>query len=489
MAPEQSSTTSTGEVHWPRMPRRVLVMADDAERARRLQTVLEFLECTPVLHGDGPVSAQEGDWLMVLASGCLGLPDPGVLEALAGDGGPVPPMALVGAAEEFDPLPEALQPWLLRRLDYPPRFHQLADTLQRARHLMVNGTDRGSGASRQALSRSLVGSNRRMRRIRELIEQVAATEANVLILGETGTGKEVVARNVHRCSSRRDKPFVAVNCGAIPGDLLESELFGHEKGAFTGAISSRAGRFELAQGGTLFLDEIGDMPLPMQVKLLRVLQERTFERVGGTKTLTTDARIIAATHRNLEESIGEGRFREDLYYRLNVFPIEVPSLRERIEDLPLLIGELIHRMEAEGRGSVRLSEGALRVLAQHDWPGNVRELANLVERLAIMHPGETVAPADLPAKFRGGIDAAELEDLSRDGGAPDGGFPLGGLPEDGVDLKEYIGALETRLIREALERADGVVAHAAKLLGMRRTTLVERMRKFGISRPEDATET
>ncbi|MFP4079068.1 MAG: sigma-54 dependent transcriptional regulator [Ectothiorhodospira sp.] len=465
-------------------------MAGDPDRARWLQTVLEFLECRPVLCPEErppSFSGTDEDWLMVVVSGCVGVPEPGMLEGLGGAQNPAPPLVLVGEGDEFGALPDVLRPRVLRHLDYPPRFPQVADTLQRARHLVVNNVDLG-GDVHQGLYRALAGRNRRMQRIRELIEQVAATEANVLILGETGTGKEVVARNVHRCSGRRDKPFVAVNCGAIPGDLLESELFGHEKGAFTGAISSRAGRFELAQGGTLFLDGIGDMPLPMQVKLLRVLQERTFERVGGTKTLTTDARIIAATHRNLEESIGEGRFREDLYYRLNVFPIEVPSLRERVEDLPLLIGELIHRMEAEGRGSVRLSEGALQVLARHEWPGNVRELANLVERLAIMHPGETVAPADLPAKFRDGIDEAELEGLTPSGAGMAGGGLVGGLPEGGVDLKEYIGELETRLIREALERADGVVAHAAKLLGMRRTTLVEKMRKFGIHRAEDAAE-
>jgi sigma-54 dependent transcriptional regulator, flagellar regulatory protein len=337
------------------------------------------------------------------------------------------------------------------------------------------------------LFRSLVGSNPLVQRIRRLIEQVAATDANVLILGETGTGKEVVARNIHAGSARRERPFVAVNCGAIPADLLESELFGHEKGAFTGALSARQGRFELAQGGTLFLDEIGDMPLPMQVKLLRVLQERTFERVGSNRSIQCDVRIIAATHRDLEAAIDEGRFREDLYYRLNVFPIEVPPLRHRRGDLPLLISELTNRMEGEGRGSVRLGHSAMRALATYEWPGNVRELANLIERLAIMYPGETVEVSGLPAKFRreGDEELAELADEVM------GEVVLGSeasLPRDGIDLKEYLNELEMGLIRRALDEADGVVAHAAKLLGMRRTTLVEKMRKFGISRPEDATE-
>ena len=191
---------------------------------------------------------------------------------------------------------------------------------------------------------------------------------------------------MHYNSNRRDKPFVPVNCGAIPRELLESELFGHEKGAFTGAVTSRAGRFEMAQGGTLFLDEIGDMPLDMQVKILRVLQERSYERVGGNKTIKTDVRIITATHRDLDTMIREGSFREDLYYRLNVFPIEMPPLRERVEDIPLLLNELVTRLENEKRGSIRFNSAAIMSLCRHEWAGNVRELANLVERMAILHP-------------------------------------------------------------------------------------------------------
>jgi Response regulator containing CheY-like receiver, AAA-type ATPase, and DNA-binding domains len=202
-----------------------------------------------------------------------------------------------------------------------------------------------------------------------------------LILGESGTGKEVVARNVHFLSERKDGPFIPVNCGAIPGELLESELFGHEKGAFTGAISARKGRFELAEGGTLFLDEIGDMPLQMQVKLLRVLQERTFERVGGNKPLQCNVRIIAATHRNLETMISEDKFREDLYYRLNVFPIDSPALRQRKDDIPLLLQELNSRIQGDGVEGVRFTEQAIASLMEHEWAGNVRELSNLVERL------------------------------------------------------------------------------------------------------------
>ncbi len=250
------------------------------------------------------------------------------------------------------------------------------------------------------LFRELVGASGGVRAVRRMMSQVADTDATVLVLGESGTGKEVVARSLHAHSRRRNGPFVPLNCGAIPGELLESELFGHEKGAFTGAVSSRAGRFEMAQGGTLFLDEIGDMPLAMQVKLLRVLQERTFERVGGSQTLEADVRIVCATHKNLEEMIAKGSFREDLYYRINVFPIEMPPLRERTEDLPLLVNELTARLEREQRDSVRFSAAALASLQRHPWAGNVRELANLVERMAIMHPGAVVGARDLPPKFR-----------------------------------------------------------------------------------------
>jgi sigma-54 dependent transcriptional regulator, flagellar regulatory protein len=347
--------------------------------------------------------------------------------------------------------------------------------------------------------KGLAGCSEAIRKTRDMIDQVAASDATVLILGESGTGKEVIARALHNHSVRKDKPFVPVNCGAIPGELLESELFGHEKGAFTGALTARQGRFEMAEGGTLFLDEIGDMPMPMQVKLLRVLQERTFERVGSNNTIHCDVRVVAATHRHLEQEIEEKRFREDLFYRLNVFPIEVPSLRERAEDIPNLVLDLVSRMEKAGRGSVRISNGALAILMQHNWPGNVRELANLIERLAIIYPGASIEPQDLPEKFQSykvpeqldiqGLQAESFEldvqqsDVDRSGGSS----PLSGvtavthLPEQGMDLKEYLSDLESDLIRQALDECNGVVAHAAKLLNMRRTTLVEKLRKYELS--------
>ena len=372
-----------------------------------------------------------------------------------------------------------------------------------------------SGNARDyTMFRSLVGASPAVQRIRQLMSQVADTEVTVLITGESGTGKEVVARNLHANSRRATKPFVPINCGAIPPDLLESELFGHEKGAFTGAISTRIGRFELAQGGTLFLDEIGDMPPNMQVKLLRVLQEQCFERVGGTKTMHTDVRILAATHRHLEDMIATGTFRQDLYYRLNVFPIEMPSLRDRASDIPNLLNELITRLEYSKRGSVRFNSAAIRALSLYSWPGNVRELANLVERMAIMHPHAVVGVQDLPRQFQlqddelppitlpdsiaektvsvvsfdqcpdesdENADDTVTVDVSRVAGERLAQDPHL-LPLNGLDLKEYLANLERNLIEQALDDCGGVVARAADRLNIRRTTLVEKMRKYDMTR-------
>ncbi len=376
---------------------------------------------------------------------------------------------------------------LLGTLPVPCRYEVMANLLHKAQ-MFNEAQDASRGVQRRLeLFRSLSGNSRATRQINRMIEQVADTEATVLILGESGTGKEVVARKLHYHSQRRGRPFVPVNCGAIPSELLESELFGHEKGAFTGAISARQGRFELAEGGTLFLDEIGDMSMPMQVKLLRVLQERTFERVGSNKTIACNVRIIAATHRNLEEAIKHDRFREDLYYRLNVFPIDMPPLRERKEDIPVLVTDLIARIEREKRGSVRLTPSAVSTLAQYPWPGNVRELANLIERLAILHPYGVVDVRELPEKFREGIELPpeveeELPEVTVAGEELGSVMNAPRLPQDGLDLKTHLANMELALIRQALDESDGVVAHAAKRLKMRRTTLVEKLRKYGLQR-------
>ena len=368
------------------------------------------------------------------------------------------------------------------------------------------------------------GASKPMRAVHRLIEQVAPFDTNVLILGESGTGKEMVARHIHELSGRAAHPFVPVNCGAIPADLLESELFGHEKGAFTGALSTRLGRFEFAEGGTLFLDEIGDMSLQMQVKLLRVLQERSFERVGSNKTIRCNVRIIAATHRDLDAAIIAGRFREDLYYRLNVFPLQMPPLRERLDDLPVLIEHLVQRQSHSAGRAMQFDQSAMNCLARNRWPGNVRELANLLERLAILFPAQTITAADLPDRYRNAaavgwlgtevrIDARsapievavqpqqletdavqERESLQgresleerdsvqeRESDAVVYEMMHVELPRGGIDLKDHMSAIEIGLIRKALEEADGTVAGAARLLRIRRTTLVEKLRKYRLS--------
>lgn len=387
--------------------------------------------------------------------------------------------------EDFEP---KIRHMVVAKLPSPLSYNDVNDAIHRAQRYneSLERANEQRGRRPTHLFRSLVGTSRLIKSVRNMMAQVADKDVTVLIAGESGTGKEVVARNLHYHSPRREAPFVPVNCGAIPSELLESELFGHEKGAFTGAVSSRAGRFELAEGGTLFLDEIGDMPLHMQVKILRVLQEKSYERVGANKACKTNVRIIAATHRNLETMIEEGSFREDLYYRLNVFPIEMPSLKDRAEDIPLLMNELVARLEHENRGSIRFNSAAVLSLCRHPWPGNVRELANLVERMAIMHPFGVVGAQDLPLKYRH-VEVAEEEQLEDDGPShtePNvvsaGDVAL--LPEAGIDLKEYISGLELSLIQQALDNAGGVVARAADQLMIRRTTLVEKMKKYGLQR-------
>lgn len=325
---------------------------------------------------------------------------------------------------------------------------------------------------------SIIGDSAPIKSIRSLLERVAPSQATVLITGESGTGKEVVVRQIHRLSGR-EGAFVAINCGAIPEHLLESELFGHERGAFTGALTRRIGRFELAKGGTIFLDEIGDMPMPMQVKLLRVLQERVIERVGGTASIPVDVRVVAATHRDLPELIEEGRFREDLYYRLNVFPIEIPPLRERIEDIAPLVREMTGRVFRRYGMRLDVTAEAIAVLEQYAWPGNARELANLVERLAVMRPNGTIDVDSLPWPLRQAPASPVDATVRVEGTLPSA---AAGLPAGGLDLKEYLAGLERDMIRSALERADGVVQQAADELGVRRTTLVEKINRHKLRR-------
>ena len=483
-------------------PDSYVLLVDDCPQSRHdLRLILEFL-------GEEPFPVASTDWQALVekqigssaAVKCVIIGEcdsPGGLASLVEqlDAWDAHVPVVVIGRDRVVGWPDYMRQRLLSTAELPLTYNQLLDILHRAqvyREVFDEGLRKHQREPN--LFRSLVGTSRAIQSVRQMMKQVADTEATVLILGDSGTGKEVVARNLHYHSRRKDAPFVPVNCGAIPAELLESELFGHEKGAFTGAITSRAGRFELAAGGTLFLDEIGDMPMNMQVKLLRVLQERTFERVGSNKPQQADVRVIAATHKNLEEMITRGEFREDLYYRLHVFPIEMPPLRERIEDLPLLLNELITRLEKEKRGSIRFSSAAIMSLCKHPWPGNVRELANLVERMAIMHPHGVIGVGELPRKFRyvddDNEDLRQLQQEQDDNAwrPPLAGFNRSvGLPPEGLDLREHLAELEQSLIQQALDDANFVVARAAERLRIRRTTLVEKMRKYGMSRDAETT--
>lgn len=352
-----------------------------------------------------------------------------------------------------------------------------------------------------------LGQSPRMCELRKLIQQVAPHDTLVLVQGESGSGKEVAAKAIHETSPRRDKPFVPVNCGAIPADLLESELFGHEKGAFTGAIATRKGRFEMAEGGTLFLDEIGDMSMPMQVKLLRVLQERCYERVGSNQTRECDVRIVAATHRNLEQMIEDGEFRHDLFFRLNVFPIMMPALRDHAEDIPALVDHFLCRQRNQGKRPCQLSKTAMRALSAYPWPGNIRELENLLERLMITHGGVCVRARDLPACFQSAVESLDAQDVETDQMIGEPAEPetfiddrqilmdalvepamirdteLTSIPSAGFDLKSYLQELEKNYIEMALQECSGTVTKAAQLLGLQRTTLTEKMKKLRLQPP------
>ena len=470
---------------------RILLIGPPSERLNRLCCIFDFLGEQIAQIDAEKLSASLQDTRFRALVILTDVMDADGLKNIAGQH-PWQPMLLLGNVDDLQVSN------ILGNIEEPLTYPQLTELLHFCQVFgQVKRPQVPTSANQTKLFRSLVGRSDGIANVRHLINQVATSEATVLVLGQSGTGKEVVARNIHYLSERRDGPFIPVNCGAIPPELLESELFGHEKGSFTGAICSRKGRFELAEGGTLFLDEIGDMPLQMQVKLLRVLQERVFERVGGTKTINADVRVVAATHRDLETMISVNEFREDLYYRLNVFPIEMPALCDRKDDVPLLLQELVSRVYNEGRGKVRFTQRAIESLKEHAWSGNVRELSNLVERLTILYPGGLVDVNDLPVKYRH-IDVPEYcvemseEQQERDALAsifsdeepveiPETRFPSE-LPPEGVNLKDLLAELEIDMIRQALELQDNVVARAAEMLGIRRTTLVEKMRKYGMTK-------
>ncbi len=364
----------------------------------------------------------------------------------------------------------------------------------------------------------IIGKSSCVKEMRALIEKIAPTEATVLVLGESGTGKELVARAIHTCSDRSDNAFVPVNCGAIPRDLLESELFGHKKGSFTGAISDRKGRFEIANGGTIFLDEIGDMSTDLQVKLLRVLQDRKIDPVGTVKSIPVNVRVVAATHRNLPELIQQGQFREDLYYRLNVIPIETPALRERKEDIEALISHFATIHASSLSEPVRITPKSIEILKEYEWPGNIRELSNLVDRFSALHPGAEVdlrdiVPSMVPPALRTVVvdDDLQTSDIGSNSSdsmpsfderenSPENQINSGqssgpaneveeaimlaqgwnSFPEEGIELKKTIQDIERQYIEKALNNSSGNVSKTARLLKIQRTTLIEKINRYGI---------
>ncbi len=474
--------------------KQLMVIDDNLSRSHDLKVIFEFIgeSCIERTSNNWNTRFQEPETLVGILIGELKHYDnvSNLLKEI-NQFDPSMPIVMLDDLPFTGNVSQDLAEQVVERIVWPLHHNQVLEVIHTCQFCRENSHALKQKSKSLELFRSMVGQSEPMQATRKLIEQVANTGASVLILGESGTGKEVAARNLHYLSDRAEKPFIPINCGAIPAELLESELFGHEKGSFTGALSTRKGRFELAEGGTIFLDEIGDMPMPMQVKLLRVLQERTFERVGGSHSIKANVRIIAATHRNLDIEVKENRFREDLFYRLNVFPIDMPSLRVRSDDMPLLVNELIARLENDKRGSVRLSPNAIQSLMKCSWPGNVRELANLMERLCILYPYGVVDVKDLPSEYQNteGLTiyskpqlAERRQELNAKITPIDVNSLSNTLPESGVNLKEFVKKFEISYIEQALSEEDWIVARAAKRLGMRRTTLVEKMRKYDLQK-------
>lgn len=368
---------------------------------------------------------------------------------------------------------EAVKKGAFDYLTKPVKMDEVLISFKRAfeyRSLKRENTNLRNQLKEKYKFKNIVGESPEMQRVFETIEKVADTDSTVLILGESGTGKELIAKATHYRSYRREGPFVPVNCAAIPGELLESELFGHEKGAFTNAIRTRIGRFELAHGGTLFLDEIGDMNPNLQSKLLRVLQERQFERVGGTKSIRVDIRVIAATHRDLEKAVRQEKFREDLYYRLNVVPIKIPPLRDHKSDIPILARHFLNHFSKSKRKKITgITDVALQKLIEYDWPGNVRELENMIERMVILANQEMITLQDLPERVH------PITGMDRPGSFE--------IPAEGVSLDTTINEFERQLILQALNKTGWVKNKAAQLLHMNRTTLIEKIKRQNLRRP------
>jgi two-component system response regulator AtoC len=390
------------------------------------------------------------------------------------------PVIILTAHGSVDNAVAAVKRGAFDYLEKPFEHEQIQQVIQKA--LRTNELRRSEvrmgGVSADKGRYGLIGISAPMQSVYNVIEKVADTPSTILITGESGTGKELIARALHQQSPRADKPLIRVNCAAIPDTLIESELFGYEKGAFTGAVSSKPGRFELADGGTLFLDEIGEIPLEMQVKLLRALQENEFERVGGIKTISVDVRVVAATNRDLAAEIEAGRFREDLYYRLNVVPIHLPPLRRRVEDLPDLVAHILEKFQTRlDRPGRRIDQQALDALSAYHWPGNIRELENTLERTLLFCEDEVITASDLPDE----LQPADLPAASAAATLPSSG--------EGASLKDAVKAetdrVEKQMIQSALEQTGGNVTRAAKMLQISRKSLQLKMKEHGLR--DDAT--
>jgi len=450
------------------MPPKILVIDDDSSLRRVLEYNLQQEGYDVYTAADGETGLQlfaEKAPAVVITD--LKMPGKSGFEVLSAvkERSPATVVIVLTAFGAIDTAVEAMKLGAFHYLTKPFNREELKVTVLKA--LQLQGLSEENRLLKEELSgraefKSIVGTSRAMEGVFSVVRKVADTEATVLITGESGTGKELVARAIHSGSSRRSAPFVAVNCAAIPRDLLESELFGHVKGAFTGAIRDKEGKFQLADGGTIFLDEVGDLPLELQPKLLRVLQERVVEPVGGSSLQKIDLRVVAATNADLERGIAEGKFREDLYYRLCVIPIQLPPLRERVEDVPLLLRYFCARFGAEG---VAFTGEALERLQSYAWPGNVRELENTVERLLIMREGDQIGVEDLPEKIAALSPPAE------------GGVLR--LPPGGYSLEQ----LEMEVVLEALARCDWNQTAAARFLRIPRHTLIYRMEKYNIVQP------
>lgn len=450
------------------MPPKILIIDDDSSLRRVLEYNLQqegYDVCTAADGESGLKLFAEKTPALVITD--LKMPGMSGFQLLAAvkERSPATVVIVLTAFGAIDTAVEAMKLGAFDYITKPFNREELKLTVRKG--LQLQGLSEENRLLKEELSgraefKSIVGTSRAMEGVFSVVRKVADTEATVLITGESGTGKELVARAIHSGSSRRSAPFVAVNCAAIPRDLLESELFGHVKGAFTGAIRDKEGKFQLAEGGTIFLDEVGDLPVELQPKLLRVLQERVVEQVGGTTPQKIDLRVVAATNADLEKWIAEGRFREDLYYRLCVIPIHLPPLRERTEDIALLLRYFCAKVGAEG---VTFSKQALERLQMYAWPGNVRELENTVERLLIMREGDQIGVEDLPEKF------------SAAAATPEGGVLR--LPPEGYSLEQ----LEMEAVLEALSRCDWNQTAAAKFLRIPRHTLIYRMEKYNIVQP------